>query len=413
MRDSVVLYPYQEDGRNFILTHLHVLIGDEMGLGKSVQAISVMEQVIGQVVVVCPASLRDTWRKEIDKFTTLDGVHIVSYEGLKKIPDLGPIGMVVYDEAHYLKNLQAKRTQEAHKFVRQHKPKYCVLLTGTPIRNAVGDFYSLLKLLTTVPGVPNGLAMKEKSLYTFNLEYSNVEYQKIFVRGGGTKSVASFSGIRNKMDLKMLLKHKYIRRTAAKVLSLPPMTISFVDLSNGKNPDAGLYDSFVEWLETGKLTKHITHMKMTAAMAKVAYTVPFVKNMVEQGEQVVVFTDHVDPALTLVKGLASPTCAVGLISGSVSAVDRIGHIDDFQSGKIKVLVCTIGAAGIGITLTASRTIVFNDISWVAADIQQAQKRIHRIGQDKPCIIYHVTQGSFDEMIQKIILEKAALMKEIL
>lgn len=414
MKPGVTLYPYQEEGRDFILTHRHVLIGDEMGLGKTIQALAVMERVTGSIVVVCPASMRDTWHKEIAKFTDLEGVIVVSYGGLEKMLPVPNIQMIVFDEAHYLKNVLAKRTVIAHEFVHKHGPKYCVLLTGTPIRNCVGEFYSLLKLLTTQPGVPNGLMITEKSQYAFNLQYSNAEFEKIHVRGGGTRSVANFSGIRNKMDLKMHLKGKYLRRTADKVLSLPSMTSTFMDLSKGRDPDLLLYEAFQDWLDTGKMTKHITHMKMTSAMAKVAYTVPFVRNIVEQGEQVIVFTDHIDPAIGLVRGITEKgLCSVGCITGSVSQEDRTSLIELFQAGEIQVLVCTIRTAGIGLTLTASRICVFNDISWVPADIDQAKKRIHRIGQDRPCMIYHITQGSFDESIQRTVMRKAKLVKEIL
>lgn len=414
MKDGVILYPYQEEGRDFILAHKHVIIGDEMGLGKTIQALAVMDRVKGSIVVVCPAMLRATWQSEIEKFTDLKEVAIVSYAMLGKLLPIPNIQCVIFDEAHYLKNIMAKRTQAAHDFISRHKPEYCVLLSGTPIRNAVGDFYSLLKIITTIPGVPNGLAIKEKSIYAFNMQYSNVEFEKIRVRGGAIKSVANFSGVKNKMDLKMHLRDKYLRRTADKVLSLPPMTTTFVDLSDGKDPDAGLFAAFEDWLETGKLTTHITHMKMTSAMAKAAYTVPFVRNMVDQGEQVVVFTDHVDPALTIFKGVcAGGHCTTGMITGSVNPEDRASIVQQFQAGKIDVLVCTIGSAGVGLTLTAARILVFNDISWSAADIQQVTKRIHRIGQDKPCMVYHVTQGDFDERIQKIVIDKAQLMKELL
>ena len=414
MKDDVILYPYQEEGRDFILAHKHVIIGDEMGLGKTIQALAVMDTVKGSIVVVCPAFLRATWQSEIEKFTDLKEVVVVSYAMLGKMLPLPNIQCVIFDEAHYLKNIMAKRTQAAHDFISRHKPEYCVLLSGTPIRNAVGDFYSLLKIITTKPGVPNGLAIKEKSIYAFNMQYSNAEFEKIRVRGGAIKSVANFSGVKNKMELKMHLRGKYLRRTADKVLSLPPMTTTFVDLSDGKNPDLLLYEAFQDWLDTGKLTKHITHMKMTSAMAKTAYTVPFVRNMVDQGEQVVVFTDHVDPALAIFKGVpAGGHCTAGMITGSVSAEDRTSLVKQFQAGKINVLVCTVLAAGVGLTMTAARVVVFNDIPWVPADIQQAQKRIHRIGQDKPCMVYHVTQGDFDERIQKIVIDKAELIKEIL
>jgi len=413
MKPDVTLYPYQEEGRDFILKHRHVLIGDEMGLGKTIQALAVMDRVEGDIVVVCPAMLRNTWHKEIAKFTDLVGVFVVSYEGLKKLDSpSGTVKMVVFDEAHYLKNTLAKRTRLAHAFVRDHRPEYCVLLSGTPIRNGVGEFYSLLKLLSSC-GAPNGLALREKSQYAFNLEFSNAIFEKIYVRGGGTKSVARFSGVKNAPMLRNYLRGKYLRRTADKVLSLPSLTSTFVDLSKGgSNPDQELSEAFESWLDSGTMTKHVTHLKIKSAMGKVAYTVPFIRNMVEQGESVVVFTDHIDPAMSLVAGI-SDFCSVGCITGSVSQEDRTSLIELFQAGQIKVLVCSIKAAGVGITLTSSRIVVFNDISWVPADIDQAKKRIHRIGQDKPCMIYHVVQGSFDESIQKTVMAKSKLVKEIL
>ena len=177
MRLGVELYPYQKIGQAYIKDHKYVIIGDVMGLGKTIQAISVMEEV-RQVVVVCPAMLRNIWVSEVKKFTELSicivkgkahdysevpRILVVSYEGLKHIPkDLKP-DMVVFDEAHYLKNAKAARTQTAHEFIWSLRPKYCVCLSGTPIRNNVGEFFSLLKLMSYTPAAWNGIPIAEKS----------------------------------------------------------------------------------------------------------------------------------------------------------------------------------------------------------------------------------------------------------
>ena len=75
-------------------------------------------------------------------------------------------------------------------------------------------------------------------------------------------------------------------------------------------------------------------------------------------------------------------------------------VDRFQDGKIKVLVGTIGAMGTGLTLTASRHIIFNDCSWVPANQSQARKRIDRIGQDRKVTITTMLNGRFDEHLMK-------------
>ena len=100
MKDGVILYPYQEEGRDFILAHKHVIIGDEMGLGKTIQALAVMETVKGSIVVVCPAFLRATWQSEIEKFTDLKEVAVVSYAKLGKMLPLPNIQCVIFDEGY-------------------------------------------------------------------------------------------------------------------------------------------------------------------------------------------------------------------------------------------------------------------------------------------------------------------------
>ena len=125
-----------------------------------------------------------------------------------------------------------------------------------------------------------------------------------------------------------------------------------------------------------------------------------------------VFSDHVSPVDDLVNGLLRLKINSAAITGLVLHSLRDTHVKDFQAVKIKVLVCSIKAASVGLTLTAARNVVFNDLSWVPADLEQARKRIHRIGQEHPCMVHYISMGDIDRGIQERIIEKSRLIKEI-
>jgi SWI/SNF-related matrix-associated actin-dependent regulator 1 of chromatin subfamily A len=433
MKEGVNLYPYQSIGVNFINSGKYVLIGDVMGLGKTIQAIAVMEHR-ELSVVVCPAMLRYTWQREIKKFTGLSSaivkgakhdftkvpkVLIVSYEGLKHIPfDLKP-DMVVFDECHYIKNPKAIRSKKCHEFIWEVRPDYCVGLSGTPIKNNIGEFYSILKMLSYCPTNSNGVPLAEKSHYAFCLKFSVPVTRTISVRKKDSESkrrmeITEFKGLRNKELLKTYLKGKYIRRTSKGVLNLPPLTGKLVNLSEKDSVTSKkLLEAWNEWLETGKMGTHIMQIKVAAAMEKTPQTSKYLINMVEQGEQVVIFSDHVAPVEAIAKTMLSSDITCGVITGSVSQKIRDRTIEKFQNGKLQVLCCTIKAASVGLTLTAARNLVFNDLSWVPADLEQARKRIHRIGQEHPCVVHYMSQGSLDSDIQEKIIEKSKLMREVL
>lgn len=437
LRDNISLYPYQKIGMSFILEHRYVLIGDEMGLGKTVQAIAAMEYV-EQVLVVCPAMLRVTWEKEVKKFShcsaqaitgafkieKIPKVLIVSYEGLKNIPyDLRP-DMVVFDECHYLKNAKTARTKTAHGFIWEVKPKYCVGLSGTPIRNNVGEFYSILKLLSYNPVSTNGIPLAEKSQYAFSLKFSQPVTRTIMVKSRrNSKStsgkpraveVTEFKGLRNKELLKKYLQKKYIRRTCKGVLDLPEIVSKTVDLATKDSVTSKkLLVEWERWVKEGKKGEHTTQLKVEAAMEKVPHTCKYALNMLEQGESLVIFSDHIAPIDAIHKTLSKEGVKCGTLTGRDAQKSRATMVEDFQAGKIKVLLCSIQAASTGLTLTAARNLIFNDLSWVPGDIEQARKRIHRIGQDKTCFIHYMVMGSIDENIQEKIREKSELLREVL
>jgi SNF2 family DNA or RNA helicase len=306
------LYDYQEKGRNFLLTRKYALLGDEMGLGKTIQAIAAIPNNVGPVLVVCPAMLRYTWAREIEKYQDefhrfdfdievearkfqlsppRNTIRIVSYEGLQKLPRTFLPRVLIFDEAHYLKSLQAKRTQAAHELVFRAAPEYVWLLSGTPIKNNVTEFYSALKILSYCPYGTNGLKVTEKSQYAFNMRFSNPSKRSIYVGSGRNKrhvEIVEYKGIRNLEKLKEYLAGKYLRRLAKSVLDLPELIDKDVMFSerNGAS-DKELLEAF----ENKNLFSdgHVSTIKANSALDKVPKTTKYIIDLVEQNECVVVF----------------------------------------------------------------------------------------------------------------------------
>ena len=216
----IELYPFQKDGVKFHLKSRYSINACEMGLGKTIQAIKTIEAADTYYnMVVCPAYLRNNWKREIKKHgDPLRFYHILSYDEFRKLPPKYPhiSDTVIFDEAHYLKNMEAQRTKAAHKYVKDWLPEYLVLLSGTPIKNRVTEYYSLLKLCSYCPHDTNG----ERITKSFHHFASALTYKEKYLLPSGAM-VTKFGGLKNKSLLLKYLKGKYFRRVASKELNLP------------------------------------------------------------------------------------------------------------------------------------------------------------------------------------------------
>ena len=440
LKSDVQLYDYQKIGRNFARNNKYVLIGDEQGLGKSLQAIAMMAEMYDEVdefqaVVVCPAMLRNNWVNEVRKFTSLSvavfskavlndskiirpHIWVMSYEAVKHYEFAFGADIVVLDECQYIKNIRAKRTKDVHTLVYETKPERLMALSGTPITNNVCEMFSILKLLSYCPSGSNGMPIKEKSQYAFSCKFSNPSTRTINVKTkqgrNSVVEVTEYKGIRNKDLLKQYLKGKYIRRLSSKVLDLPPLREVNLKVSDRDSVTSKkLLNAFNDWLKEGKPTSHMTQAKVASAMEKVPFTCKYTVDLVAQGEQVVIFSDHIDPARAIVRTLEDNKVKCGLIIGSVQNERRTLEMERFKAGQAKVLVCSIAAASTGFTFTTARHLIFNDLNWVPANMDQAKKRIHRISQERRCFVTYMLQGDIDEKILRAVKDKMEHIKEIL
>jgi SWI/SNF-related matrix-associated actin-dependent regulator 1 of chromatin subfamily A len=404
------LYDFQRKGVEYMLKHKQVILGDEMGLGKSLQAATAAEWADLPWLVICPSYLKQNWEEEMahHKILTDKLLAIVSYSSLSKHEKLfSQARTLIFDEAHYLKNMKAKRTQYAQIYAQKYKAENIFLLSGTPIKNRVSEFYSLLRLLG-YGDAPNGRNVFRDfpNEYKFNSTFTNKHVRKIDLKTGRTLQKVEWRGIRNKEGLKSYLKEKYKRRMADKVLDLPDLMENVV-YAGDMNEELSR-----ELSEDWDAKKSISTTKLRTAKIKAEFTADYAQDLHKQEEPFVIFTYHPDVAELLEGYLLSGNIETNVISGSTPADQRSQIVKSFQDGKLDGLILTIGAGSTGFTLTRARHLIFNDLSWVPGDNNQAKKRIHRISQKRRCFIHYIVAGKVDQMIINTLREKEKIIKEI-
>lgn len=414
------LFPHQQEGVSFLQSRNYCILGDEMGLGKTLTALCAAHPM--KTIIICPASLRDVWALELEsRFperawevvtskSKVAGMHhtlIVSYEQMERVMKAFPQAhTVVLDEAHYLKNPKAARTKVFLKMLKNSPPERCFMLTGTPIKNHVPEIYTLLQICSYCPSKTNGEDVLEsfKNQTRFCEAMCHYRTKRI-----GRMMLGEFYGLKDAPLLRRLLKGKYLGRKLHDVMTLPPLTEHFAPVAKLER-EKELREAFLHYQKKRDIPSPV---KVQTAIEKSQFTVPLVRHHLEKGDvPLVVFSDHREPARVIHEALKQ-NYSTGIITGDVPVQKRSELIRDFQSGVLDVLICTIGAASVGVTLTASNTLILNDPPWCPADLRQAIKRIHRIGTTKECRIIYVTAPGFDRVIMETIARKSAVIEEAL
>lgn len=455
--DGVSLYPFQKSGIAWLLGRNFSLLSDSMGCGKTIQAIGVINEdtTIENILIVCPASLRLNWRKELEhwlkeqrsiaiidskKGWMLGEVVIINYDILHKFrAELRSRkwDLLIVDEAHYCRNPKAKRTQELFgkkwRYSRKKEweippipAKRKILITGTPIVNRPVELWPLIHSLDPV---------NFPSYDAFTRRYCGAR------KGRWGWDV---SGATNLEELRDLLKSTVmLRRRKEDVLEdLPPKTVQIIEIPPDgcgqvvraeieafkRHEDAiselmisrelaKTYDSEEEYLDAVKRLKDGINMaffqlateRKKVAMAKVPSVLEYLEGC---DEKVVVFCHHRDVIHALVSKLKD-RCVY--LNGELPLKERQKAIDDFQGkDEVRFFIGSIQAAGVGITLTAARTALFVELDWVPGNMSQAESRIHRIGQKNTVLIQHlVFDNSIDARIAKKLVEKQDIISKAL
>jgi len=438
------LFPFQKEGVNFIEAHNgRVLLGDQMGLGKTAQALAWLQlhPELRPAVVVCPASVKLNWKREIrmwmgkditigilsGRFPSLPeptlqeiekdneaykDILIINYDIIYSwlpLLQLMKIKVLILDECHYIKNRKAKRTKvclQLSKFV-----PHVLCLSGTPILNRPSELYTSLQAL-------------RRDIFSNWWRFAN-RYCAPKNTGFGW----DFSGASNTRELnEKLQKTVMIRRIKSDVLKdLPPKIRTVIPLEM-KNRSA--YEAqereLKTWMEEAEnpeeLSKkkkaealvRIEKMKQAAVIAKTDGILDWVRNFLESEDQkLVIFATHHTVIDMLQDKLSKHFPAV--IDGRTPTGMRQGLVDRFQnSDACSVFIGNIKAAGVGITLTAASTTCFVELGWTPGEHDQAEDRVHRIGQSESVNAYYLlADNSVETEIAQLLDRKRRVLDMVL
>jgi SWI/SNF-related matrix-associated actin-dependent regulator 1 of chromatin subfamily A len=414
------LYPYQQQGVDFLLVNDRAILADDMGLGKTVQLICAINAntSIRSALIVCPASLKANWNYELSRWLQRDIAFVVTnYErlsaGVSNVPGM-TFDVAIFDEAHYCKNEDAKRTKNA----KQVKAKRIWLATGTPIENRPVEFWSLLTWLQ-----PERFPDTEKAYIEFTKRYCKRRYvivnKGLYYRSHGRMGCRlDVSGADNMTELAGKTSDFILRRLKKNVLKdLPPKTKKLVILNTVANDGDLLedcaegFDDLVRYLSSTRvLFTEWSKRRHEQGLDKVDDVVGYIHDRYESGQvqgKVILFAHHADVIQRYMEEFTALGYNPVRLTGEETLMERGESTKAFQTDSdCKMIVCSIKAAGVGITLTAATWVCFAEIDPTPGAMSQAADRAHRIGQTYNVLVsYFVFDKSIDARICKLLLKK--------
>lgn len=444
------MFPFQKTGVAYNLKHKRVIVGDQPGLGKTTQGYATMigAEIKGDVsfpcLIICPSSLKRNWQLEITEFTSKKAVilsdkmktnfnqyyqagladfFIVNFESLKKYfvdhiekPEKGKqlrlnhihfkawaldyFKSVIIDESHRVKSTKTLQT----KFTKGIciGKEYVLAMTGTPVINKPKDLIAQLGIID---------------------QFSHFGGYRGFVNRycSGAKEASNLKELNGK-----LRQFCFYRRDKSDVLKdLPPKTrkIILCDINTRTEyleAERNLEEYLRKWKEAteadiersmrGEVMVRIGHLKKISARGKITEACNYIDDLIEQGEKVVLFAHHKE----VINKIREHYPDAASITGEDTPDSRHDTVNKFQNDpSCKLIVCSIQAAGVGLTLTASSQVVFIELGWHAAIMDQCEDRCHRITQyDNVTCAYLLGAETIDEWVYSIIDEKRAMTNMI-
>jgi SNF2 family DNA or RNA helicase len=368
-----------------------------MGLGKTVQAIAAMAHINStedfcRFLVVCPASVIINWSREIKKFSHIEtyilhgstiqesfarwqqqgGAAITNYESMGKIVEQidnhMELSMLVIDEAHYIKNPDAKRTMYIRRL--DNESQRILLMTGTPLENRVDEMCNLLE----------------------------------FVRPDMVKEISTLAHLSHFPEFKEKISPVYLRRTRDQVLTELPSIDEKQEWCSMTGQDR---ESYVEFLSKQSFTnmRRVSFLQddMTAS-SKMLRLMELCDEAVDEGRKVVIYSFFRETIDKVVACLGSK-CA-GVITGDTKVELRQGIIDKFSEEGRNILVCQIQAGGVGLNIQAASIVIFCEPQIKPSLTWQALSRVYRMGQVRNVLVYRLLcPDTVDESMMTLLEQK--------
>ena len=511
------LKPHQKEGVQFLLDRKKCILADDMGLGKSMEtAVAAIEGNFDAILIICPASLKTNWKKEllwyvperditiIDTFNgktkaemekflgyaegksglSVDELKkeaeeqgqwrdnrfiIINYDildkfykipsswsaaNVKKAFDESPLlqyisgkkSLIIVDEAHRLSNKTSIRYKVIKDLIKRGKPDSIYLLTGTPITNNPENLYCVLQLIENdVTGdwqyyvdrycaamkIPaKGEKEKWTNIYLekvgkpnwFALSDFEKEDLKKFIKAHA-RMITITKGASNLDELKLRISHIYLRRIKEDINdNLPNKTVHevFYDFDIIQMME---YEKLWDEYEAAQLeldpTKEVNKDLLEGAVYRkycsdqmVPNTIKLADSFVNRGEKVIIATCY-DDELNTLKDYYGDKCVT--YNGKMNSKQKDAAQNAFMKDpEVKVFIGQVIAAGVGLTLTSSHILIFNNMSYVPSDCRQMEDRIYRIGQTHDVDIYYqMFRGTQYEKIWNTVMRKELVINQVI
>jgi len=415
------------------------LLADDMGLGKTLQTLAVLldRSAGGAALVVAPTSVGFNWVREAEKFapdlkvslyretdrgdflTTVGAGDLVVCSYGLVLRDAEKLAQVkwntlVLDEAQAIKNARSKTASA----IQAIPAEWTVALTGTPVENHLGELWSLFHSIS--PGVLGGWEQFRKR-YAVAIERNN----------------CAEAG----QQLRDRIRPFILRRTKKEVLKdLPPRTETnlYVDLSPAERERynrvrlsaIGEIDEIAQLNDVKdqrfRILALMTRLRQLACSprmidqewkersSKLELLVTTLQELREEGHKCLVFSQFVKHLDLIREALTEEGISFEYLDGSTPAAERQNRVDQFQSGASDVFLISLKAGGTGLNLTAADYVIHMDPWWNPAVEDQATDRAHRIGQDKPVMVYRlISSNTIEDEILKLHDTKRDLVAGVL
>ena len=439
--------------------HRSFLLADEPGLGKTAQSV-IAASVAGAypMLAIVPNVVKINWAREVQRWTPQRRVTIIHGDGadvdafadvfiinyavldrhLSWLSTMGFRSMVV-DEAHFIKNLSSQRSQHVlhlSERIRESAPggdPLLMALTGTPLINDVEDFHAIWRFLgwITPKNKPRAeLVRKLEAIGKTPAERGFYPEARSAVISMGIVrrrkvDVAADLPDKRVVDLPVELDDDLGRsiRTAERELGKRLLVSYKRQLalgrgdgsgSSGDGPDEELMrrvaHAELESASPGEKGENVFSMVRRIGQAKATLAADYAAQLARSVGKVVFFAKHIDVMDTAEQMLKDAGLRTVSIRGDQSTPQRQAAIDAFQKDpEVSVIVCSLTAAGVGVNLHAASNVVLAELSWTAAEQQQAIDRVHRIGQDEPVTAWRIlAAGTIDSRIAELIDAKQGL-----
>jgi SWI/SNF-related matrix-associated actin-dependent regulator 1 of chromatin subfamily A len=454
--DGRRFYPFQLAGIKYASERNGTLIGDEPGLGKTAQAIGIINlfEEINRVLIIAPMTLKANWERELCMWLTRKlsigqatseyfprtDIVIAHYNILHKFPSRLSFmwDLLIVDECHRLGNNRTRQTKcvVGYKPSRKEQEKGVLptsgiparrklMLSGTPFENRPAQLFPIINYLDPVSW---------PSRWKFEARYCGAHNNGF---GWEAKDACNLEELAYKLRSSVM-----IRRRKMEVLKdLPPKTRQIVEMDAdgfeavirneqkvwhqheddlveaqagmeiakaSENPDE--FKAAIEHLRksTSLIFTEIARVRHETALAKVPAMIEMLHGELEEVGKIVCFAHHQD----VITAMAQEFCGeCVVITGETPQSERDTLVQRFQNDrKVKLFFGSIRATGEGITLTAASTVIFLENDWTASKMAQCSDRCHRIGQtDNVLVKYYILPGTIDaHMIQTWIHKEEIL-----